>query len=76
MVIDPADKVMLITDTGRVIKVRVEGIRETNRATKGVTVMRVEDDEQIVSIARVVDAEEDDSDVIDAPISEELGGEE
>ncbi|MEC8425595.1 MAG: DNA gyrase C-terminal beta-propeller domain-containing protein, partial [Myxococcota bacterium] len=66
LVVDPADKVMLITDTGRVIKVRVEGIRETNRATKGVTVMRVEDDEHIVSIARVVETDDDEADVIDA----------
>ena len=67
---------MLITDTGRVIKVRVEGIRETNRATKGVTIMRVEDDEHIVSIARVVDSDDDDSDVIDVEASEEDGSDE
>lgn len=66
LVVDPADKVMLITDTGRVIKVRVEGIRETNRATKGVTIMRIDDDEHIVSIARVVETDDDEEDVIDA----------
>ena len=54
------DRVMLITDTGRVIKLRAASIREVNRNTKGVTLMRVEDDERIVGVARV--AEEDDED--------------
>ncbi|MCB9794762.1 MAG: DNA gyrase subunit A [Alphaproteobacteria bacterium] len=53
------DKVMLITDTGRVIKFSVDQIRSQGRNTKGVTLMRVGEDEQIVSVARVV---EDDAD--------------
>jgi DNA gyrase subunit A len=59
VVVEESDMVMLITDTGRVIKVRVADIRQTNRNTKGVTVMRIEDDEHIVSIARVVEQDED-----------------
>ena len=53
------DRIMLITDTGRVIKMRVDDIRETDRNTKGVTLMRVEDDERVVGVARVVEGEED-----------------
>ena len=53
------DRIMLITDTGRVIKMKVDGIRETDRNTKGVTLMRVEDDERVVSVARVIDSEDD-----------------
>jgi DNA gyrase subunit A len=53
------DKIMLITDTGRVIKIPVINIRQTGRATMGVRVMRVEDDERIVSIARVVEMEDE-----------------
>ncbi|RME28154.1 MAG: DNA gyrase subunit A [Deltaproteobacteria bacterium] len=52
------DRVMLITDTGRVIKTPVNTIRISGRNTKGVTLMRVEEGERIVSLARVV--EEDD----------------
>jgi hypothetical protein len=37
------DRIMLITNTGRVIKCPVEDIREVGRVTKGVTVMRVEE---------------------------------
>ena len=45
---------MIITDSGRVIKIPVVNIRTTSsRASQGVKVMRVEDDERIVSIARI-----------------------
>jgi len=56
------DRIMLITDTGRVIKCGVANIRETARNTKGVTLMRVEDGERIVSVARVMDTDDDDVD--------------
>ena len=53
------DNGMLITDTGRVIKTRVSEVRETGRAAMGVTMMRVADDERIVSVARVVEDEDE-----------------
>ena len=59
LLVSDGDRVMLITDTGRVIKTPVEDIREVHRNTKGVTVMRIEDDERIVSVARVVEADEE-----------------
>ncbi len=67
------DKVMLITDTGRVIKMGVDSIRETSRNTKGVTLMRVEGDERVVGVARVAEDDEDETmDVLVEP--EELDG--
>jgi DNA gyrase subunit A len=72
------DRVMLITDTGRVIKMRVDDIRETDRNTKGVTLMRVEDDERVVSVARVVEGDDDEletADVVTELDSEELESE-
>ena len=53
------DRIMLITDTGRVIKMRVDSIRETDRNTKGVTLMRVDEDERVVGVTRVVEADDD-----------------
>jgi len=53
------DKIMMITDSGRVIKCPVVNIRQTGRNTKGVTLMRVDDDERIVSVARVVEEEDE-----------------
>jgi DNA gyrase subunit A len=62
------DRVMLITNTGRVIKIGVDGIRETkSRAAKGVTLMRVEKGEKIVAVTRVVDNEEDEPGEEDTP---------
>lgn len=54
------DQLMMMTNTGRVIKIPVVNIRETqSRAAKGVRVMRIEKDERIVSVTRVVEQEED-----------------
>ena len=61
--VEPDDKLMLITDTGRVIKMPVANISVIGRSTQGVTVMRVEDEERIVSIARI--DEDDEVDEVD-----------
>lgn len=53
------DRIMLITDNGRVIKIPVRNIRLLSRNTKGVTLMRVDEGESIVSIARVPESEND-----------------
>ena len=54
------DQLMMMTNTGRVIKIPVTNIRETqSRAAKGVRLMRVEKDERIVSVTRVVEQEDD-----------------
>jgi DNA gyrase subunit A len=71
------DRVILMTNTGRVIKIGVTDIRETqSRATKGVKVMRIEPNERIVSVTRVVDAEDDDDqeaiDAEEAPVGPEM----
>jgi DNA gyrase subunit A len=51
------DDVMLITDSGKVLRCPIGGISSMGRATQGVRVMRLADDEKLVSIARL--AEED-----------------
>ena len=61
------DRIMLITDTGRVIKMKVDSIRETDRNTKGVTLMRVEDGERVVGVARVADNDEDELETTEVP---------
>jgi DNA gyrase subunit A len=53
------DKVMLITNTGRIIKTRVHEVRETGRAALGVTMMRVSGKECIVGVTRVVEDDEE-----------------
>ncbi len=77
--VEPEDRLMLITDTGRVIKIPTENIPVYGRSASGVKVMRVEDAERIVSVARVDEDEVDDVDpedeVVDLAEAPE-GGEE
>jgi DNA gyrase subunit A len=55
------DLIMMMTNTGRVIKIPVVNIRETqSRAAKGVRLMRIDTDESIVSVTRVVEPDEED----------------
>jgi DNA gyrase subunit A len=49
------DEVMLITDGGKVLRARVSGISTMGRATQGVRIMNLEDDEKIVSMARLAE---------------------
>ena len=54
------DDVMLVTDGGQLIRTPVEQIRIAGRATGGVWVLRTNDEERVVSVARLVENEEDD----------------
>ena len=54
------DDVMLVTDGGQLIRTPVEQIRIAGRATSGVWVLRTNDSERVVSVARLVENEEDD----------------
>ena len=68
-----SDRVMLITDTGRVIKIPVEHIRVVGRSTKGVTLMRVEEDERLVSLTRIPEEEADDAELDEVLQSDDDG---
>ena len=67
------DDVMLITDGGKVLRCPVGGISSMGRATQGVRVMRLDEGEKLVSIARL--AEEDISPDYDDPDGNEDGSE-
>jgi DNA gyrase subunit A len=53
VVVAEDDQVLVITDTGRVIRMRVAEIRETGRRSLGVRLMRLEEGERIVAVAPV-----------------------
>jgi len=56
-------QVMLVTDKGQMIRMKVDGIRFTGRGAQGVTLFRVAEDEHIVSVALLKqDTEEEDVD--------------
>jgi DNA gyrase subunit A len=52
-------QVMLITDGGTVIRMRVDDIKRSGRSTQGVIVMRPREGEQVSSLAPVVESDED-----------------
>lgn len=52
------DDVMLVTDSGKLIRCPVGGIRITSRNTQGVILFRVEADEKVVSAVRLSEAED------------------
>lgn len=60
--VDAQDEIMLITNTGVLVRTRVSEIREMGRATQGVTLIALDDGAALIGLQRVVenDAEEQD----------------
>ncbi|HEX7230987.1 MAG TPA: DNA gyrase subunit A [Candidatus Binatia bacterium] len=54
------DQLMLITNTGKIIRLRINDIRVIGRNTQGVRLIDLEDGERVVSLARLAEKEEDD----------------
>jgi DNA gyrase subunit A len=54
------DQIMLVTDSGQLIRCLVKEIRIAGRKTQGVTIFRVSPNEHVVSVSRI--REEDDQD--------------
>ncbi|MCD8570869.1 MAG: DNA gyrase subunit A [Alphaproteobacteria bacterium] len=71
-----AHQIMLVTDKGKLIRTPVETVRVTGRAAQGVTIFKVGDDENVVSIAWLVEDEDEsdvgeDADIIEGAVAEE-----
>lgn len=66
------DEVMLISDQGTLVRTAVEGISVLSRNTQGVKLIRLADDERLVSIERIEEPDEDESvlDKAETPDSE------
>jgi DNA gyrase subunit A len=58
--VEPTEQIMLVTDQGKLIRMPVKDIRIAGRATMGVTLFRVAEDEHVVSAARIRETEEED----------------
>jgi DNA gyrase subunit A len=58
------DEIMLITDTGVLVRTRVSEIREMGRATQGVTLIALDEGAKLIGLQRIV--ENDASDGVDA----------
>ncbi len=51
------DEIMLITDTGVLVRTRVAEIRELGRATQGVTLIALDDKAQLIGVQRVAESD-------------------
>ena len=55
-VVEKGDQVTLISNNGIMLRVNVDDINETNRATKGVRIMNLGKDDSVASMGRISDA--------------------
>jgi DNA gyrase subunit A len=65
------DEIMLITDTGVLVRTRVSEIREMGRATQGVTLIALDDGSELSGLQRIVENDAN----IDASLAEATDGE-
>lgn len=61
-------QIMLVTDKGKLIRTHVNTIRVTGRSAQGVTIFKVGSDEKVVSVASLIEEQDDENadDVVDA----------
>lgn len=58
-VVDQDDEILLINSDGIIIRIRAEEVSKLSRSTQGVKIMRVDDDANIVAMAKVIKEEVD-----------------
>lgn len=68
-IVDEDDEIMLINSEGIIIRVKAADISELKRSAQGVKIMRVDEEEHIVSMAKVIPGEEDEEEGAEAPDS-------
>lgn len=56
------DEIMIINSSGVIIRIRAKEVSTSGRTTQGVKIMKVDEDDRIVSFAKVVDRDSDDDD--------------
>ena len=61
--VHPGDDVMLVTDAGRLIRVRSDQVRVTGRNSMGVTVFRLDETERVTSVFPVLDDSEPEAEI-------------
>ncbi|MGE5704944.1 MAG: DNA gyrase subunit A [Clostridia bacterium] len=73
-IVEPGEDLMLITSSGLIIRTEIKGISVMGRYTQGVKLVRLDDNEEVVSVAKVASSEESDDEfeeVDDENLSEE-----
>jgi DNA gyrase subunit A len=58
--VQSGDEILLITQQGMIIRMKTDDVRAIGRATQGVTLINMEGDDKVVSVARLVEKEDED----------------
>ena len=67
-IVTEEDHLILISDRGKLIRIRVSDVKVQGRATQGVRVMRVDDGEQVAAIERLAEPADESAIAEGAPI--------
>jgi DNA gyrase subunit A len=59
--VQEADEVLLITQQGMILRMQTNDVRAIGRATQGVKLIDIEGDDRVVSIAKLVERDEEDA---------------
>lgn len=57
--VEENDQIMIITDAGTLVRTRVKEVSVVGRNTQGVTLIRTSEEEQVVGLQRILDADDD-----------------
>jgi DNA gyrase subunit A len=74
MIVPFAGEMLLVSDTGTLIRMDLQDVSQMSRATQGVTLMKPGDGASVVAVALVVEDEEDVTDADRSAARSEPGG--
>jgi DNA gyrase subunit A len=57
--VQAGDELLVITQQGMILRMLTDDVRSIGRATQGVTIIDLEENDRVVSIARLLEKEED-----------------
>jgi DNA gyrase subunit A len=63
-----ADQLLLITQRGQLIRIKVKDIRETGRAAQGVRVIQLEEGDRVVGVAKLAEPDENEEEETQASL--------
>ena len=63
-----ADQLLLITQRGQLIRIKVKDIRETGRAAQGVRVIQLEEGDRVVGVAKLAEPDENEEEEAQASL--------
>jgi DNA gyrase subunit A len=61
--VEDGDELLVITQQGMILRMQTNDVRAIGRATQGVRLIDIEDEDRVVSIARLVEKEDPDAEV-------------